>query len=311
MKIVIVGPGAMGLLLYGLLSKTRHDLWLLDKNRERAARLKKDGLRIEGHLNARFEDVQATADPAECRDADIWFICVKSYDTKAVIRGIASHAGGHGLIVSFQNGAGNVELLSDAFGPSRVILAVTSLGATLLAEGTSRYTGEGDCILGRADGALGAEMKTLREFFGKARLPVKLSRDINGVLWSKLIINAGINAVSAVTRLKNGAIMRSEGSRRVAEAAITEAHKVAKRKRIKLLYDDVLARAESVCEATAENVSSMLADVMRKKPTEIDAINGAIVRHAQSLGVKTPVNALLVDLVKTIESSYADEVVRS
>ncbi|MDD5574916.1 MAG: 2-dehydropantoate 2-reductase [Candidatus Omnitrophica bacterium] len=311
MKIVIVGPGAMGLLLYVVLTKTRHELWLLDKDRDRAARLKKDGVRIEGHLNARFQDVRVTADPAECRDADFWFVCVKSYDTKTVIRSIAPQAGTQGFIVSFQNGAGNIELLTDAFGAQRVILAVTNLGATLLTEGVSRYTGEGDVILGRVDGALGVEMKVLRELFQKAKLAVKLSRDINGVLWSKLVINAGINAVAAVTRLKNGRIMCCEGSRRVAEAAITEAHKVAKRKRIKLLYDDVLAKAESVCEATSENVSSMLADVLRRKPTEIDAINGAIVRHAQSLGVKTPVNAFLVDLVKTIESSYADEIIRS
>ncbi len=308
MKIVVVGPGAMGLLFYGLLSKTRHEVLVLDKNPARAALLAKNGIRIEGLMNAKFADVQITTDAAAGRDADFWFVCVKSYDTKSVIRAISSHVGAQGFIVSFQNGAGNIELLSDAFGESRVVLAVTNLGATLTEEGVSRYAGEGDVILGRADGSLGVELKTLRELFQKTKLSVKLSRDIHAVLWSKLIINAGINAVAAVTRLRNGRIMTYEGSRRIAEGAITEAHKVAKRKRIKLLYDDVLAKAESVCEATAENISSMLADVLRKKPTEIDAINGAIVRQAQSLGIKTPVNALLVDLIKTIESSYAQEV---
>ena len=308
MKIVVVGPGAMGLLLYGLLSRTRHDVLVLDKDPARAASLAKNGVRIEGLWNAKFADVQITTDPATGKDADFWFVCVKSYDTKSVIRHISPHVSPQSCIVSFQNGAGNIELLSDAFGESRVILAVTNLGATLVEEGVSRYTGEGDVILGRVDGSLGVELKTLRELFQKAKLAVKLSRDIHAVLWSKLIINAGINAVAAVTRLKNGKIMACEGSRRIAEGAITEAHKVAKRKRIKLLYDDVLAKAESVCEATAENVSSMLADVLRKKPTEIDAINGAIVRQAQSLGIKTPVNAFLVDLVKTIESNYAQEV---
>ncbi|MFA5039340.1 MAG: 2-dehydropantoate 2-reductase [Candidatus Omnitrophota bacterium] len=305
MKIVIVGPGAMGLLLYGLLSKARQDVWVLDKSPERAGRLKKDGIRIEGVMNSRFQDVRFSAEPAEYRDADFWFVCVKSYDTKNVIKRIASHVSERASVVSFQNGVGNIELLTEAFGAGRVLLAVSSQGATLLGEGRVHYAGEGEIILGRVDGALTAQLKSLREFFQKARVPVKLSRDVQAVLWSKLIINAGINAVAAVTGLKNGRIMKIEGARRLAEQAITEAHRVAKRKRIKLLYDDVLAKAESVCEATSENISSMLADVLRKKPTEIDAINGAILRHAQSLGLKTPVNAFLVDVVKTLESNYS------
>ncbi|MDD3234667.1 MAG: ketopantoate reductase C-terminal domain-containing protein, partial [Candidatus Omnitrophica bacterium] len=124
-------------------------------------------------------------------------------------------------------------------------------------------------------------------------------------IWSKLVLNAGINALSAVLRLPNGALVKSEGARRIMRAAVTEAVRVAKRKRIKLAYDDPLAKAEAVCEATAANISSMLQDILAGRRSEIDAINGAIIRIAQESGIPVPVNILLNDMVKSIEDNYA------
>jgi len=117
------------------------------------------------------------------------------------------------------------------------------------------------------------------------------------------VVNAGINALTAILRVSNGALLEHEGSRRLMREAVREAFKVARRKRIKLLYDDPVAKAESVCEATAENRSSMLADVLSGRRTEADAINGAIVRYGENLNVKIPVNAMFLDIIKTIEST--------
>ena len=128
---------------------------------------------------------------------------------------------------------------------------------------------------------------------------------IKSLLWSKLIINVGINALSAITRLPNGKLIEYEGTKRILREAVTEATRIAKRKRIKLIFDDPLAKVEAVCEGTSANLSSMLQDVLRKKRTEIDFINGVIVRLGQELGIEVPTNKLLVDLIKTIESSYA------
>jgi len=124
--------------------------------------------------------------------------------------------------------------------------------------------------------------------FNKAGLELRISRDIKGLLWSKLIINVGINALTGITRLRNGRLIEFDGTRRILQEAVAEATRVAKRKRIKLIYDDSLAKVESVCEATAANASSMLQDVLRKKRTEIDFINGVIVRQAQGLGISVP-----------------------
>ena len=310
MKIAVVGPGAIGLLLTGLLSRSKEDIWVLDKDGERAARLKKNGIRIEGLTNLKLSTLQVTTELKDVQDADFWIICVKSYDTKNVVKKISDFVSVNSFVLSLQNGVGNAELLSETFGARRVLLGVTHMGATLLSEGVLRHAGEGETIVGKLDGSLGAELKDLREVFQKSKIAIRFSKDVTGVVWSKLIINVGINALSAITRLKNGRLVQFEGTRRILREAVTEASKVAKRKRIKLIYDDVLAKAESVCEATSDNVSSMLQDILNRKKTEIDFLNGAIVRQGESLGIKTPVNELLVDLIKTIESSYHQEVVR-
>lgn len=308
MKIVIVGPGAIGLLLYGLLSRSKEDIWLLDKPGERCARLRKNGVRLEGLTSLKIPSPQVTCDPSEVKDAGLWIICVKSYDTKIVAKTIAKAAGDGALVLSLQNGVGNAEVLCEYLGAQKVLLGVTHLGATLLEEGVVRHAGEGETIVGRQDGSIGVESRDIRDLFSRSKLGVRISKDINAVIWSKLVLNVGINAVSALTRLPNGRLAEFEGSRRILKDAITEAVKVAKRKRIRLLFDDAVAKAESVCEATAGNVSSMLQDVLRKKRTEVDFLNGVIVRQADSLGIKAPVNALLVDLIKTIEAGYSFEV---
>ena len=131
-----------------------------------------------------------------------------------------------------------------------------------------------------------------------------MSRDIKSLLWSKLIINVGINALSAITRLPNGKLIQFEGTKRILRDAVTEATRIVKRKRIKLIFDDPLAKVEAVCESTSSNLSSMLQDVLRKKRTEVDFINGVIVRLGQELGIDVRTNKFLLDLVNTIEQTY-------
>ncbi len=301
MRIVIVGPGAIGLLLYALLQRTKEDIRLLDKDAGRAKRLAKAGIRIEGCVNMRLSDVRITSDPAKLKDADLWFVCVKSYDTRSAVKGFAPHVKREASVCSFQNGLGNLEVLEERFGAARVLAGVTQMGATRTAENVVRFCGEGETVFGRLDQTMSVVLRDLRALFVRARLPVRIARDVMAVLWSKLVVNAGINALTAILRVPNGVLLEHEGSRRLMKEAVREAFKVARRKRIKLLYDDPVARAESVCEATAENRSSMLADVLSGRRTEADAINGAIVRYGENLNVKIPVNAMFLDIIKTIE----------
>ncbi len=311
MKIVIVGPGAMGCLFAAFLSKvipvsknTENELWLLDKNKERAAALNQRGISVEGISGSWQARVKTTVDVKDIKKADLIIICVKSYNTKEAVIQAKPLIGEHTKIMTLQNGIGNVEIIGEVAEPDRVIGALTNQGATLIDAGHIRHAGKGETVIGRVDGKIPVEMRSIREIFNKAGLEIRISRDIKGLLWSKLIINVGINALTAITLLRNGKLIEFEGTRRILQESVSEANRVAKRKRIKLIYDDPLAKVETVCEATAANISSMLQDVLRKKRTEIDFINGVIVRQAQGLGIAVPVNTMLVDLVKTIEASY-------
>jgi 2-dehydropantoate 2-reductase len=303
MKIVIVGAGAMGSLFASLLAKSKEEVWLLDKDKDRAAKINHSGISVEGLSNFKAQ-IKATADPQEIGTTDLVIICVKSYHTKEAMLFAKPVIGDDTMALTLQNGFGNVEVIGEIVGSDKVLGGVTNAGATLIECGKVRYAGKGETVVGTLDGRINVEMRYIRELFNKVGLETKISRDIKGLIWSKLIINVGINALTAITRLNNGKLVELDGTRKIMRDAVTEAVKVAKRKRIKLIYDDPLAKVEAVCEATSANVSSMLQDVLRNKRTEIDFINGVIVRQGQEMGIPTPVNSLLVDLVKTIESSY-------
>lgn len=304
MKIVLVGPGAMGCLFAGFLSKIKEDVWLLDKNKERAEKINEQGIIVEGVSGNHQLKVKATADAGGIGQSDLVIICVKSYDTKEAVTSCKPLIGENTLVLTLQNGIGNIEIIGEVLGADKVIGGVTNEGATLLNTGRIRHAGKGETVIGRIDGKIPVQMRSIREIFNKAGFETRISRDIKGLLWSKLIINVGINALTAITGLNNGRLVEFEGTRKILREAVTEATRIAKRKRVKLIYDDPLAKVEAVCEATNTNVSSMLQDVLRKKRTEIDFINGVIVRQAQELGIPSPVNSILVDLVKTIEASY-------
>lgn len=304
MKIVVVGPGAMGCLFASFLSKSKEEIWLLDKDKAGAEKINEKGISIEGSSGNWLTRPKATAEAREIGKADLILVCVKSFQTKQAVEGIKPLIKENTKIMTLQNGVGNIETISELAGEERVIGGITSEGATLTEPGKIRHAGRGETLIGTLDGKMPVEIRSIREIFNKVGLQTKLSRDIKGLVWSKLVVNAGINALSAITRLPNGKLTEFEGTRRILREAVTEAARVAKRKRIKLIYDDPLAKVETICENTTENVSSMLQDVLSGKRTEIDFINGVIVRLGQELGIAVPTNRLLVDLIKTIESSY-------
>ena len=305
MKIAIVGPGALGCLTAGLLkSKTKEDVWLVDKVSERAKRIARDGIRLEGLSGNIQAKVSVSADPREVGPCDLVILCVKSYSTEDACRDIKELVSKETFVLTLQNGIGNVQILNDYFGQDSVVAGITNHGATLLGPGHVRHAGKGETIIGTASGKVPRSIKEIAGILSSAGFETKISKDIDSVIWGKLVINVGINALTAITRLKNGMLIEHDGTREILRNAVQEAVKIVKRKRVKLAYDDPIQKVESVCKATAANISSMLQDVLNKKRTEIDFINGAIVRQGKSLGISTPVNGVLTDLVKTIESSY-------
>ena len=167
------------------------------------------------------------------------------------------------------------------------------------------HAGEGVTVIG-PKGEDGGPAQKLLSTMKKAGFETRLADNVEDLIWGKLIINVGINALTAITRLKNGRIPMINGTRKIMEEAVTEAVAVAEAKAITLPYEDPLSRVIKVCEATKDNVASMLQDVLKERITEVDVINGAIVREGDALGIPTPVNSVLTNLVQAIQETYQE-----
>jgi 2-dehydropantoate 2-reductase len=200
------------------------------------------------------------------------------------------------LVVTLQNGVGNREILAAALGEGRVGQGVTALGATLLGPGCVRHAGQGTTTFGAAPDRQG--MAALAELFRACGLPAELSDDLDALVWGKLVVNAGINALTALLRVPNGALAADPAALRVMSVVVAEAVEVAQAKGITLPFDDAMARVVDVCRATAANRSSMLQDVLNGRPTEVEYINGAIAAAARAAGLAAPANQMLVDLIQ-------------
>ncbi|MFH0838893.1 MAG: 2-dehydropantoate 2-reductase [Candidatus Omnitrophota bacterium] len=307
MKIVIVGPGAMGCLFAGLLAKGGCDVWLLDKNSKRADIIRHHGIRIEGitHLETK---INVADDVTRIGSVELAIIFVKSYDTFAAAAQLGPVIKNSTYILTLQNGIGNIENIKKALPNANILGGITSHGATLLGDGVIRHAGTGDTYIGRLEGKLTEDLKMICDMFNSSGITTKVSDGIEGLLWSKLIINVGINALATLTHLHNGRLIEFEETFFIMEKAVSEAIMVAQKKGITLIYEDPLERVREVCRLTAGNICSMLQDVLKKRRTEIDCINGAIVREAKILNIPVPVNEVLTKLIKTTESSYDKQV---
>lgn len=303
MHFLVIGAGAMGCLFAARLQREGFPVALYEKSRERAQRIRDKGIRVQdpaGNFGAKVPVLSGQApDPP-----DAVLLCVKSYDTEEAAGTIASWLGEHTVVLTLQNGLGNLDILERVFGKERVLGGVTSEGATVLDHGSIRHAGKGETSIGPPGEGAEKIVSALRQ----AGFNCRAVSNVEQLIWGKLIVNAGINALAAVTRLKNGRLPENAEIRVVMEAAVKEAVAVAQAKQIALPYADPMGRVLEVCIATADNVASMLQDVLNRKRTEIDFINGAIVREGEALGIPTPVNFVLASLVKAIQETYLERV---
>lgn len=310
MKIAVVGPGAIGCLFAGVLSRGEHEVWLVDRQHERARLLARRGIWVSGvtgEFNAR---VRATASPQDASDVELVLIAVKSYDTRGAAETVQHLLGDTATVLTIQNGLGNVEALQETLGEDRVVGGVTSQAATLIAPGQVHHAAQGITTIGEPTGEVTERLIEMVEAFSSAGLRAELTTNLTWDLWSKLVVNAGINAVAALAQVRNGGILESQHLRALLSEAVAEASAVAKAKGVKLPRDDMGAYAQELCQRTANNVNSMLQDIHRRRQTEVDAINGAVAREGEAAGVPTPTNRALAALVQGLEDTYAARVAR-
>ena len=306
MRITIIGAGAMGSLFGGLLSSVA-EVGLVDLWREHVDAIRRDGLRLVEPTGEQVVQISATTDPAEAGPTDLAIIFVKSHQTEWGAEIAGSILKPDGLALTLQNGLGNRDVLARVLGAARAWQGVTAHGATLLGPGRVRHAGRGPTHLEtRPDIASRAEQVT--GLFQQAGIVTHLSPDLDSLIWGKLVVNVGINALTGILRVPNGLLREIEPALSLMDAAVGEAVQVARAKGIALPYDDPIHKVHDVCAATAANRSSMLQDVLRGSSTEIDVINGAIVREASALGLQAPVNQMLTQFIKAIEASYSARV---
>jgi 2-dehydropantoate 2-reductase len=316
MRIVIVGPGALGSLLTArialFIEKERAagadnelpKLYLLDYKPERARRLRESGLLLEEKGQRIHCRIQVEVSPETCAGCDVLFLCVKSTGLVSALERISPFLLPETLLVAMQNGIGHLDVISALGCMSGV--GITSEGATLISPGHVRHGGSGTTRLGVLDAETDSNARRLAqaaELLNASGLETRTTRNPLRHIWAKLFVNVAINALTAIHRCPNGELLALPAARDVMDQAVREAVSVAGALDIAVEGDPV-ASAFRVCESTAANISSMLQDVQNRRRTEIDAINGAVVSYGNRLGIPTPVNADLVRQVKRIEASY-------
>ena len=307
MKIGIVGAGAMGSLFGGRLARDGQEVLLYDIYEEHVEAIRRDGLVIEDLASGR-QDVYrpgATTSAEELKDVEFLLVFVKSAATEAVARQFSRLCGGRTVAVTMQNGLGNEAILKEHFGENRTAAGVTSQGATFLAPGRIRHAGRGPTHLCMSDRE-NEKLEGFVEALNAAGLETHLQENIDELIWSKLIINVGINALTALTGLPNGRLLDFPDTKALMADLVEEAVTVAGKKGVHLTYDDPLQMVYQVAEKTGGNRSSMLQDFDRKRQSEIDFINGAIVREAQAMGLAVPVNSAVTRLVRALDGLHRE-----
>jgi len=294
--ILIVGTGALATLFAARLAQAGNQITMLGTWKAGLEALRKEGVRLidRDGVEHHFE-VQATDDPHECSGIRHVLVLVKAWQTERVAVQLKECLAEDGLVLTLQNGLGNRETLAQSLGLRRVALGTTTTGATLLGPGLVRAGGEGIISIEQhpALGPIAAALKS-------ANFNLNVVADAQSLVWGKLVINAAINPLTALLRVPNGKLLESPSAREMMGALASETAHVAQAEKIHLPFSDPIAAAEEVARKTAANHSSMLQDVLRGAPTEIDAICGAVVKAAQEHHLDTPANWACWKLVKAM-----------
>ena len=298
-RIAVVGAGAVGGYFGGLLTRAGAPVAMIGRPAFVEA-VKKNGLFLDTLQFQEKVSVEASADISEVRGAEVILFCVKTTDNASTARAIAPLLSNSALVVSMQNGVDNVEQIRSAAGIN-ALPSVVYVAASVPEPGRVKHVGRGDLVVGPKN----EKTERIAALFSRANVPCRLSENIEGELWTKLVWNCALNAVSALGRAKYGQIAGSADAWKVVEIAVYEVLAVAKAANIHPpgLEDPkaALGGALKIATQMAEALSSTAQDMNRGKLTEIDSLNGYVSRRGAVLGVATPVNHALYALVKLAE----------
>ncbi len=299
-RAAVLGAGAVGCYYGGMLARAGHQVVMIGRPVHVEA-LQKAGLHFEGLQFDEQVPVQASTDPGAVRGAQLVLFCVKSTDTDAAAAQVAPHLDHGAIVVNLQNGVDNTERIQ-ARVANPVVPAVVYVATEMKGPGHLKHHGRGDLVIGALDARISMNLlQELKIQFEKASIPTTISDNVAGELWAKLVVNCAYNALSAITQLPYGRMIECPGIRKVMRDVIEETLAVAKATGVQMA-PDLLAKTYRIAEAMPTQYSSTAQDLARGKPTEIDHLNGLVVRRGEALGIPTPANRALHALVKLLES---------
>jgi 2-dehydropantoate 2-reductase len=301
MQVVVIGAGAMGCVFGAALARSGADVSLLVVRADLVAALRRDGLMLSGALGERTVRLPATDDPEALPQADLAVVLVDSNATAQAATLAARILAPHGAALTVQNGIGNVETLGAALGSGRVVGGSSYNSAAVLGPGRVLHSNRGETVIGTSEGPATPLVEELAERLTAAGLPTRVSTAVMGEIWSKFLLNCAANPVAAVTGLRPGEIVRTPAAARLLDRILDECLAVVAAKGITLPEADPRASVLDHCWVRY-NRPSMLQHVEQGRRTEIDALNGALVREAAALGVPVPFNEAIVLAVKAIDA---------
>ena len=306
MKIAIIGVGAMGSVYAALLAdQGRHEVIAIDTWDGHVEAINKHGLRVEGASGDRTVKIKAVKDAAGIQDVDLVIIATKDDGAAAAARTALSIAKAAAPILTIQNGLGSADKVADIVGAKRIMMGVVGgFGASMKGPGHAHHNGMELVRLGEMTGGMTPRLEAMKETWESGGFKVAAYDDIHQMVWEKLICNCTFSGPCAMTGLRVGEVMANASAWSIAAGAAAEAFHVARAKGIKLGFDDPVRYVRDFGSKIPNARPSMLLDHLASKPAEIDNINGAIPREGAKVGIATPINSMLVALLKAKESGF-------
>ena len=292
MKIAVMGAGSVGCYFGGMMARAGHDVTLIGRAAHVQA-IRRDGLLLDTQTFREHVRVRAESDASAVKDAELVLFCVKSIDTGPAAASIAPHLAEDAAVLSLQNGVDNAQRLESML-RQRVVPTVVYVATEMIAPGHVKHHGRGELVI--PEHALGEQLAAL---FRTAGIPLHLSDNVTGAQWAKLIVNCAFNPLSAIAQLPFGPLLQGAGVEAVMCDVVAECVAVAGAAHIAVPGDPW--EALRLTGSQSGQYASMAQDLARGRRTEIDHLNGYVVRIGQALGVETPVNRSLQVLVKLLE----------
>ncbi len=300
-RIAVMGAGAVGCYFGGMLARSGAPVILIGRPKL-VDTVNRDGLFLDSIQFQEKIKVSATADVSTAKQADIVLFCVKTPDTETAAKELKPHLSPASMVLSLQNGVDNVEQIQKASG-IEALPVVVYVAVEMVSPGRVKHTGRGELIIGNTSQR--DKVAAIAKLFEQSDVPCKLSENIATDLWEKMVMNCAYNAASALGQARYGRMVKNRSIRKLMQKTVEEVVAVAKAAGIKLPEKGLLDAVFKLGEMMEAATSSTAQDLARGKRTEIDALNGYIVRRGAELGVPTPVNQTLYALVKLLEESLS------